>query len=290
MLLDTIKVKAQYWLPQHLLSRLAGRFAAANAGKLTTAAIRWFIRQYQINMAEAQQEEPAVYATFNQFFTRPLKPGMRPIDDTPTSLVFPADGAISQFGAIQHGRLLQAKNHNYTAASLLGGDPAKAQSYNNGSFITIYLSPSDYHRVHMPVTGTLTEMLYVPGKLFSVNPLTAEHVPDLFAINERVVCHFETEFGPMAMVLVGATIVASIETVWAGTVTPPTASEIHRWQYPAEGNGSIQLEKGAEMGRFKLGSTVILLFGEDAIQFSDALAEQDITRMGQLMAQGSKHA
>jgi len=283
---DKIKILAQYWLPQHLVSRLAGRFAAARAGKLTTLAINWFIRQYGINMAEAQQEQADAYSTFNDFFTRPLKPGMREIAPQPASLVFPADGAISQFGGINKGRLIQAKNHDYTASALLGGDPLSAEAYRDGSFITIYLSPRDYHRVHMPVSGTLTEMVYVPGKLFSVNPLTAENVPDLFAVNERVVCQFDTEFGPMAMVLVGATIVASIETVWSGTVTPPTAAEVQRWQYPASGPGSVKLEKGAEMGRFKLGSTVILLFGKDAIQFSEQLENQQTTRMGQLMAQG----
>ena len=176
MLIDRIKVQTQYWLPQHLLSRLVGKFAAAKAGKLTTAAIRWFIRQYGINMSEAQQEGAEAYPTFNEFFTRPLKDGMRPIDSASDSVVFPADGAISQFGAIEKGKLIQAKNHDYSASALLGGDPVKAEEYRDGSFITIYLSPKDYHRVHMPVAGILKEMVYVPGKLFSVNPLTAENV------------------------------------------------------------------------------------------------------------------
>ena len=288
--IDKMKVQLQYWLPQHALSRLVGRFAAAKAGKVTTAAINGFIKQYGINMSEAEHEDAKAYDTFNAFFTRPLKAGMRPIDAEPSSLVFPADGAISQFGPMEQGKLIQAKQHDYTASALLGGDPAKAEAFRDGQFMTIYLSPRDYHRVHMPVSGTLTEMVYVPGKLFSVNPLTAEHVPDLFAINERVVCHFDTEFGPMAMVLVGATIVASIETVWAGTVTPPTAPDVHRWHYPTEGHNAVTLAKGDEMGRFKLGSTVILLFGKDAISFADTLSNEQLTRMGEPMAQGQTHA
>lgn len=282
--MDKFKITLQYLLPKHLLSRLVGYLAAAKLGFISHALISLFIKAYKINMQEARHEKASDYASFNEFFTRPLKDGIRPLVADPAIVAHPVDGAISQLDDIVAGQLVQAKNHDYSLQSLLGGKAETAEPFAGGKFATIYLAPKDYHRIHMPVSGTLREMIYVPGELFSVNPLTAENVPDLFARNERVVTIFDTEFGPMALVLVGATIVASIETVWAGTVTPPTGKEIFRWQYPAEGLNSIRLEKGAEMGRFKLGSTVILAFPHSSIDF---LADQQpgtVTRMGTAFA------
>ncbi|WP_026971901.1 archaetidylserine decarboxylase [Aliagarivorans marinus] len=280
-MLDRIKVAAQYCIPQHLISRLAGRFAQAEAGKLTQAAISWFIKRYKVNMSEAEQESPADYASFNAFFTRPLKAGMRPIIEGDEQLAHPVDGAVSQLGDIEQGRVFQAKGHDFSARELLGGDKALAEEFRDGKFATIYLSPSDYHRIHMPCKGTLRQMVYVPGDLFSVNPLTAQNVPNLFARNERVAAIFDTEQGPMAMVLVGATIVASIETVWAGTITPPRGKQVFSWDYH---NNPITLDKGEEMGRFKLGSTVVMLFAKDAIDFAEGLSAEQTTRMGELFA------
>lgn len=260
-----------------------GGFAAAENGGITTAFIKWFINRYGIDMSEALHEDPAHYKTFNEFFTRELKPGLRPLSDS--DLVLPVDGCISQLGAVKSGRIFQAKGHEFTATELLGGDEARAKPFQNGDFSTIYLAPKDYHRIHMPMTGTLREMVYIPGDLFSVNPLTAANVPNLFARNERVAAIFDTDFGPMALVLVGATIVASIETVWAGTVTPPAGKQVTSWQYPAEGDDAIVLEKGAEMGRFKLGSTVVAVFGEGMLEkFSELLEPTTVTRMGQPFA------
>ncbi|MCB5225408.1 archaetidylserine decarboxylase [Alishewanella sp. 16-MA] len=278
--MDKLKITLQYMLPKHLISRLVGKLAAARLGFISHALIKLFIKAYNINMQEAKFERASDYASFNEFFTRPLKDGIRPLDSDPAIIAHPVDGAISQLGEIVSGQLVQAKNHNYSLQSLLGGKEQTAAPFLGGEFATIYLAPKDYHRIHMPVTGVLREMIYVPGELFSVNPLTAENVPDLFARNERVVTIFDTEFGPMALVLVGATIVASIETVWAGTVTPPAGSSIFRWNYPASGLNSVRLEKGAEMGRFKLGSTVILAFPAGKVAF---LADQQpgtVTRMG----------
>nr|WP_256261119.1 archaetidylserine decarboxylase [Shewanella sp. NIFS-20-20] len=275
----------QYILPKHLLSRLVGKFAAAQAGSITTAAIEWFIKQYKINMSEAEREAPEAYASFNDFFTRALKPGIRPIDMDSNIMVHPVDGTVSQFGDIKDGRIFQAKGHDYSSLALLGDQAQDAHRFKGGDFATIYLAPSDYHRIHMPITGTLSKMTYVPGELFSVNPLTARHVPGLFARNERVVAIFETEKGPLAMVLVGATIVASIETVWAGTVTPPAGKQVFSWNYPTTGKDAITLQKGEEMGRFKLGSTVVMLFADDMIDdFADEIKPGAVTRLGQPLA------
>ncbi|MDR6983196.1 phosphatidylserine decarboxylase [Rheinheimera pacifica] len=278
--MDNLKITLQYLLPKHLISRLAGKLASAKLGWFSHFLINRFIKAYGINMAEAQFEHAKDYASFNEFFTRPLKDGIRPLATEANIVAHPVDGTISQLGPIVDGKLIQAKNHNYSLQALLGGDSATALPFQNGHFATIYLAPKDYHRIHMPVRGTLRQMIYVPGELFSVNPLTAECVKDLFALNERVVTIFDTELGPMALVLVGATIVASIETVWAGTVTPPAGKNVFRWSYPAHGKNAITLEKGAEMGRFKLGSTVVLAFPANKLQF---LADQQpgtITRMG----------
>ncbi|RJX65357.1 phosphatidylserine decarboxylase [Vibrio sinensis] len=278
--MDKIKVGLQYWIPQHGLTRLVGKLASAKAGGLTTAIIRWFIKQYNVNMNEALHSDPSYFKTFNEFFVRELKEGTRPISEGSDVITHPADACVSQFGPIQDGKLIQAKGHDFTAQELLGGDKNLADQFTEGEFATLYLSPSDYHRVHMPCDGVLRQMIYVPGDLFSVNPLTAENVPNLFARNERVVCIFDTDFGPMAQVLVGATIVGSIELVWAGTVTPPRGNTVHSWDYPAQGEQAITLKKGEEMGRFKLGSTVINLFAKGSIHFDESMKHNEPTVMG----------
>jgi phosphatidylserine decarboxylase len=275
---DHLKILLQYLLPKHLLSRLVGRLAAMEGGKFSQWLIRRFIRQYRVDMSEARHEDPTHYASFNDFFTRALKEDARPLVEGDEVLAMPVDGAISQLAPISQGRIIQAKGHDYSARALLGGDKALAEPFMGGDFATIYLAPKDYHRIHMPVDGVLKTMIYVPGELFSVNPLTASRVPGLFARNERVVCIFDTPAGPMALVLVGATIVASIETVWAGTVTPPTGKRIQRWDYdPAT---APRLAKGDEMGRFKLGSTVVCLFAPGKVTLSENLLPGTPTRMG----------
>ncbi len=283
--MDKLKVGLQYWIPQHGLTRLVGKLASAKAGRLTTAVIGWFIKKYRVNMDEALHSNIDHYQTFNEFFVRELKAGARPISEGESLLTHPADACVSQFGAIEQGQLIQAKGHLFSAQELLGGDASLAEQFAEGEFATLYLSPRDYHRVHMPCDGVLRQMIYVPGDLFSVNPLTANNVPNLFARNERVVCIFDTEFGPMAQVLVGATIVGSIELVWAGTVTPPRGNTVYRWDYPAEGDKAVKLSKGEEMGRFKLGSTVINLFAKDQITFDASMQLNATTRMGEAYAQ-----
>ena len=283
--MDKLKIALQYAMPKHLLSRLVGKLAAAELGVITTSVIKWFIKQYKIDMNEAAQSEPEAYSSFNAFFTRALKPGIRPLCQDDDYIVHPVDGAVSQCGPIKEGRIFQAKGHDYSSLALLGDQSDDAKRFEGGDFATIYLAPKDYHRIHMPIKGTLSKMTYVPGELFSVNPLTAENVPGLFARNERVVAIFETEIGPMAIVLVGATIVASIETVWAGTVTPPTGKRVFTWDYPTEGPEALTLDKGDEMGRFKLGSTVVILFAKDALEeFADDVKPKAVTRMGQAFA------
>lgn len=278
---DRLFICSQYLTPHHLLSRLVGGLAECRAPWLKDRLIPWFAKRYCVDMREAQVQELKAYENFNAFFTRALRSDARPLDETPDAVLCPADGAISQLGAIEHGRIFQAKGHDYSLIELLGGDTARAKPFMNGQFATIYLSPKDYHRVHMPVTGTLREMVYVPGKLFSVNTVTAENVPELFARNERVVCLFDTEYGPMAVILVGAMIVASIDTVWAGTVTP-MRKEVRVTQY----GESIELQKGDELGRFKLGSTAIVLFGPDSVQWAEELTALTPVRMGQRLAAG----
>ncbi|MDC8803565.1 archaetidylserine decarboxylase [Halomonas pacifica] len=265
----------QYPLPHHLLSRLVGRLAETRIGWLKQLLIKAFIRRFRVDMSEARDSDPGAYACFNDFFTRPLREGARPIE---SGLVSPADGTLSQFGETHHGTLIQAKGQAFSITSLLGGDMHRAAPFRQGSFATIYLSPRDYHRVHMPLTGTLKEMVYVPGRLFSVNQATADHVPNLFARNERLVCFFDTEEGPMAMVLVGAMIVAAIETVWAGQVTPLSGRvQTIRFDEP------ITLEKGAEMGRFKLGSTVVMCFSKE-IDFEELVPDISV-KMGERLSQ-----
>lgn len=281
---DKIKIALQYSMPKHAISRLVGKLAAAKMGWLTTKLIDMFIKAYKINMNEAKLKNAKDFATFNDFFTRELEEGARTIDSDSSTLCYPVDGAISQQGDIVEGRLIQAKGFNYSLTSLLGGDARTAAPFQKGKFSCIYLAPKDYHRIHMPMAATLREMIYVPGELFSVNPLTANNVPDLFARNERVVTVFDTEHGSFAMVLVGATIVASIETTWAGTITPPAGKDIFRWQYPAKGSDAITFEKGDEMGRFKLGSTVVSTFAPNMVEFPAEAGPKTVTRLGELYA------
>ena len=279
---ERLAISAQYLLPKQALTALMGKLAHKQAGALTTAVIRWFVRRYGVAMREAAQSDPATYVSFNEFFTRPLKQGVRPLASS--AFVCPVDGAISQLGAVEGGRIFQAKGHDYTATALVGGDAELAHHFNEGSFATIYLSPRDYHRIHMPCDGRLTRMIHVPGALFSVNPLTARSVPGLFARNERVVCVFESQFGPFVMVLVGATIVGSMATVWHGQVNPPRPGRLREWRY---GEGEVTLAKGDEMGRFLLGSTVVMLFPRDAIDFNRAWQAGTAVRMGESMDNSS---
>ena len=280
---DSFKIALQYITPKHLLSRFIGTLAAARGGALTTAGIKLFIKQYQVDMTEALREDPEDYASFNEFFTRELKPQARPVCADESQLALPVDGAVSQLGDIVYDSIFQAKGHDYSLTTLLGGKPELATPFLGGKFATVYLAPKDYHRIHMPMDGVLTDMLYVPGELFSVSPLTAARVPGLFARNERVVALFDTSKGKMAMVLVGATIVASIETVWAGTVSPPTGKNVQHWQYPSTGEHSVHLKKGQELGRFKLGSTIVACFAPDMVEFAP-LEPGDVTRLGDVFA------
>ncbi|MGE0312383.1 MAG: archaetidylserine decarboxylase [Lautropia sp.] len=272
-------VGLQYLLPKRLLTRLLGRLADARAGALTTLAIRAFIVRYRVDMGEAALSDPRAYPTFNAFFTRALRDGARPFAGA--SWDCPVDGAISQFGRIEQGRIFQAKGHAYTARALLGGDEALAAGFRDGHFATLYLSPRDYHRIHMPRAGGLRTMIHVPGDLFSVNPQTARGVPGLFARNERVVCVFDGEDGPFAMVLVGATVVGSVSTVWHGRVNPPRPGALRRWDYPA---GEVTLAQGAEMGRFSLGSTVVVLMPPSSLVFDPGWFPLRAIRMGEAMA------
>ncbi|GEC96650.1 phosphatidylserine decarboxylase proenzyme [Zoogloea ramigera] len=275
---DRLKVTAQYLIPKQALTVLAGKLASARAGGLTTRVIRWFVGRYGVNMAEAANPDIASYPSFNEFFTRPLKPGARPLADA--DYICPVDGAISQFGRIERDQIFQAKGHSYSTHALVGGDRDLAIQFQDGEFATLYLSPRDYHRIHMPCDGRLTRMIYIPGDLFSVNPTTARGVPGLFARNERVVCVFENDAGPFVLTLVGATIVGSMATVWHGQVNPPRPGTIKEWDYAP---GEVVLKKGDEMGRFLLGSTVVMLFPKRRLRFTDAWAPTRPIRMGEAM-------
>ena len=277
---ERLAVATQHLLPKQAITALAGAVAGWQGGAATTALIRWFIKRYGVNMAEAATPDPAAYKSFNQFFTRALKPGARPLAQA--DLLCPVDGAISQFGRIDGERIFQAKGHDYSATALLGGDGALAAHFHNGHFATLYLSPKDYHRIHMPCAGQLLRMIHVPGELFSVNPVTARGVPGLFARNERVVCVFEgIDQRPWVLVLVGATIVGSMATVWHGVVNPPRSGAVREWAYQ---DTRTELAQGAEMGRFLLGSTVVLLFPPGPLAFNPAWQPGGAIRMGQRMA------
>ncbi|PTT42179.1 phosphatidylserine decarboxylase [Acidovorax sp. HMWF018] len=277
---DRLAVLPQYLLPKQALTTLAGKFASARLGGLTTSVIRWFVGRYNVNMAEAANPDIASYTSFNDFFTRALKPGARPLAQA--DLICPVDGAISQFGPIAKDQVFQAKGHTYSTTALVGGDAAAAARFDNGHFATLYLSPRDYHRIHMPCAGELTRMVHVPGDLFSVNPTTARGVPGLFARNERVVCFFESAQGPFVLVLVGATIVGSMATVWHGQVNPPRTGTLRQWDYA---KGQVSLQQGEEMGRFLLGSTVVMLFPQGPLQFNPQWSPTRPIQLGESMAQ-----
>ncbi len=300
-LAERLAVATQHLLPKRALTQLMGALARAEGGAATTAAIRWFVKRYGVDMAEAADSNPAAYRSFNQFFTRELKPGARPLASTAggNTLLCPVDGAISQFGAIDGQRIFQAKGHHYSATALVGGDAALAAHFHGGHFATLYLSPRDYHRIHMPAAGRLLRMVHVPGDLFSVNPATARGVPGLFARNERVVCVFEGPTGPTGptgaaggplqgrpwvLVLVGATIVGSMATQWHGLVNPPRPGAVREWAYHDQ---DVQLAAGAEMGRFLLGSTVVMLFPAGPLAFNSDWQPGGAIRMGQAMAHWS---
>ena len=276
---DRAKVLLQYVLPKQRLTVFAGRVAGARGGRWTTRLIRWFVGKYGVDMTEAENADIASYASFNDFFTRPLRAGARPLAEA--DFVCPVDGAISQFGRIEDHAILQAKEHSFTTTELVGGDSALAAQFRHGSFANLYLSPRDYHRLHMPCDGRLERMIYVPGALFSVNPVTARGVPNLFARNERVVCVFASpEHGPFVMVLVGATIVGSMATVWHGVVNPKHTNRPSEWTYQDQ---EVRLKKGEEMGRFLLGSTIVMLFRQNAIAFNPDWAPERAVRLGERM-------
>lgn len=279
-MLDKLFVLSQYVTPQLTVSRLAGWLADMDSSPaMKNRVIRWFIDRYGVNMSEALEEDPEAYPSFNAFFTRELKPGLRPMDERESVLVSPVDGAISQLGSVTDDRVFQAKGQSFSLSELLGGDHKRASEFANGEFATIYLSPKDYHRIHMPMAGTLREMTYVPGKLFSVNPTTAEQVPNLFARNERVACIFDTEAGPMAMVLVGAMIVGSMETTWAGVVAPDSGgvstSDYSHLEKP------VRFKKGEEMGRFRLGSTVVIVMPKGTVSWNSNQVAGKTVRLGE---------
>jgi phosphatidylserine decarboxylase len=275
---SSFSVLPQYLMPKQAMTVLAGHVANASAGLATTLIIRWFIGRYGVNMDEAVNPDIQSYRTFNDFFTRSLLADARPIDKA--DYVCPADGTISQLGVISGDRIFQAKGHNYSAMALVGGDRALAEKFCGGNFATVYLSPRDYHRVHMPCKGRLLRMIHVPGSLFSVNPGTVRGVPGLFARNERVISVFESDRGPFVMILVGATLVGSISTVWHGVVNPPRSGETREWRYDSS---NIVLDKGAEMGRFQLGSTVIMLFPRDTVVFNPLWGSGRTVRFGEMM-------
>jgi len=276
------KVAFQYIMPQLYLTQFAGWFAQQKWGAVTHFVIKAFAKKYNVDMSEAKKENFSDYESFNQFFIRELKDDARKINENPTALCLPADGRVSQIGHIDDERLLQAKGHFFSLSDLLAGDEELVNTFKNGEFATIYLSPRDYHRVHMPCDATLRKMIYVPGDLFSVNPFLAEHVPNLFARNERVICVFDTAFGPMVQILVGATITASMSTVWAGVINPPRTGEVKVWTY--QGDSAIKLTKGQEMGAFQLGSTVINLFLANSVTLAEHLEVDVPVRMGEILA------
>jgi len=275
---DRFKVWLQYLLPKHAITAFGWHVATGRWGSITTGIIRWFVGKYGVNMAEAANPDITSYPSFNEFFTRALKPGARPLAQA--DLVCPVDGAISQFGRIERDQIFQAKGHTYSTTALVGGDAVLGAQFENGHFANIYLSPKDYHRIHMPCDGRLTRMVYVPGELFSVNPVTAQGVPGLFARNERVVCVFDSERGPFVLVLVGAAIVGSMATVWQGVINPPRGP-VREWRYDQQ---QIVLKQGEEMGRFLLGSTVVMLFPQGPLSFNPAWAPAGSVRLGEAMA------
>lgn len=277
---DYLKSTPFYFLPHHAISGLVFFVARIKWSPIKNFSLKVYLGLHEVNMSEAIEENPYAYDNLNAFFTRALKSDVRPIDSTENSMCSPVDGKVSQAKEIQDGRIFQAKNHDYSLLELVGGIKELAQPFHNGKFATIYLSPRDYHRIHMPIDGTLTDMVYVPGRLFSVAPHTVNTVPRLFARNERLVCKFETPHGPMIMILVGAVNVSAIDTVWAGSVTPPSKKNVIHTRYE---NVEIKLKKGAEMGRFNLGSTVVLLMGENCT-LENSITHDEPVKLGQLLA------
>jgi len=286
-MMEKLFVLSQHITPQHSLSRLAGRLAdSTGTPALRRRLIRWFINRYGVNMSEAENSDPEAYDSFNDFFTRALKPGLRPIEGNESTLVSPVDGCVSQLGNISGGRIFQAKGQSFSLLELLGGDQQRADIFAEGEFATIYLAPGDYHRIHMPMAGQLQEMVHVPGRLFSVNPATAASVPNLFARNERVVCMFDTAAGPMALVLVGAMIVGSVETPWAGVVKPgaaPGDGGVSRQSYSDE--QALKFARGEEMGRFRLGSTVVMVMSKGRAQWSNTQKPGKKVKLGEVFGQ-----
>jgi phosphatidylserine decarboxylase len=277
---DRVVVLPQYLIPHHAFSMMMYRLTRCEKVWFKNLFIRFIVKQYNVNVAEAEQTDLDAYPSFNAFFTRTLRAGVHQIAQGQDVAVSPVDGAISQIGAIEQGQIIQAKGHSYSVASLLGGNEALAEQFEGGQFTTIYLSPKDYHRIHMPLDGQLKQMTYIPGKLFSVSPRTARTVPDLFARNERVVTVFETEIGPLVVVLVGAIFVGSMETVWAGQITPPYGKDIQHWTYDDD---KLTLNKGEELGRFNMGSTIVMLLPRDAKAFLSEWAANSPIRLGQAM-------
>ncbi len=268
----------QYILPHHALSKLMSKLTHCENKTWKNLFIRQIIRHYGVNMDEALEPDINAFKSFNHFFTRELNPDARPLATERNAIASPADGVVSQAGNITNGKIFQAKGKSFTATDLLGGDAERAEPFNNGVFTTIYLSPKDYHRLHMPLTGTLREMVHIPGRLFSVNTATTNSVPGLFARNERVAAIFDTDAGPMALILVGAIFVSSIETVWHGVVTPPSITSVRRWLY--QENAPV-LKIGEEMGRFNMGSTIIVLFAKDKAQWNTDFTADKIVKLGE---------
>ena len=277
---DALTTLPQYILPHHALSRMMSKLTHCENKAWKNLFIKQIIRHYGVNMDEAKQPDINAYKSFNDFFTRDLKPSARQLTSEVNAIASPADGAVSQAGAISEGEIFQAKGKSYTALDLLGGSEERAKAFNNGVFTTIYLSPKDYHRLHMPLTGTLREMVHVPGRLFSVNTATTRSVPRLFARNERVVAIFDTELGPMALVLVGAIFVSSIETVWHGVVTPPSVTSVQTWDYK---ENAPTLKMGEEMGRFNMGSTIVVLFANNKVQWDREFVADKIVKLGEMI-------
>jgi phosphatidylserine decarboxylase len=275
---EALTTLPQYILPHHALSGMMSKLTYCKNKAWKNLFITQIIRHYGVNMDEALEQDINVYKSFNDFFTRELKPGVRPLTTERNAIACPADGAVSQAGKITGGEIFQAKGKSYSVTDLLGGSAERAEPFNNGVFTTIYLSPKDYHRLHMPLTGTLREMVHIPGRLFSVNTATTNSVPGLFARNERVAALFDTDAGPMALVLVGAIFVSSIETVWHGVVTPPSITSVQSWQYQ---DNPPMLKIGEEMGRFNMGSTIIVLFGKDMAQWDNEFTADKVVKLGE---------
>ncbi len=281
---EALTTLPQYILPHHFLSGLMSKFTHSELKVWKNFMIKQIIKFYGVNMSEAKEQDINNFASFNHFFTRELKQGARPIATDEKAIACPADGAVSQAGMIEQGKIFQAKGKSFSAMELLGGDADRAKPFENGTFTTIYLSPKDYHRLHMPFKGTLTEMVHIPGRLFSVNTATTNSVPGLFARNERVACLFDTEIGPMALILVGAIFVSSIETTWHGVVTPPSIESVRTWHY--QENAPV-IEKGQEMGRFNMGSTIIVLFGQDKVKWDANFKANKLVKLGELIGTAS---